>query len=83
MKLQEILEEMGMLGMDRIRKNFMRLVKRAGLPSQDYEIVSKGATLVIQKNRKPYGRLPMSKALDASYITAILKKDMPTLQRFK
>ena len=78
MKLQDILkEEMGVLGMDRIRKNFMRLVKMTNLPSKDYDIETKdgGTTYIIFKNKKPYARLPASKALDQSYITSILKKE--------
>lgn len=77
MKLQDIMEEMGMTGIERISKNFSRLVKRLGLSGEGFKIgqASGGTTVIILKGRKPYAKVPISKALDANYLTAVLKKD--------
>lgn len=77
MKLKNIMEEMGMLGMDRIKKNFLRLVKRLNLPREEYDIISKGGTFyMIYKNKKPFARIPSSKVMDANYLTGVLKKEL-------
>jgi hypothetical protein len=66
-------EEMGLMGMDRVRKNFMSIVKGLKLPSADYDIGQKGeGSYVIYKKRKPFARIPTMKGMDKNYITSVL-----------
>lgn len=84
MKLHNILkEEMGVLGMDKIRKNFFNLIKKLGLPMKDYDIAqgSQGSTVIIMKNRKPIATLPISKAMDINYLTDMLEKPVNMVQK--
>jgi hypothetical protein len=78
MKLHDIMEEMGASGMDKIRKNLINLVRRLKLKgSYSANQGESGTTIVIVKDNKPFARVPISKAMDANFLTSVLtKKEM-------
>jgi len=76
MKLINLLNEMGVVGMEKIRKNFYRLVKRLNLSTEEYKINQKGSIYVIYKNNKPFARIPSSRILNNSFLTKALKSEV-------
>ena len=77
MKLHEILaEEMGKIGMNKIKKNFSYLINKLNFPIKEFSINQKGSIFIIYKNKKPFAKIPQSKIMNNNYIISVLKRDM-------
>jgi hypothetical protein len=74
MKLEAILEEMGILGMSKIKNKLNSLIKKYNIKGK-WDIKQDGSIYSIFKDGKLYAKVPYLRIMNDDYLISILQKE--------